>query len=150
MRRRVVLAILIIPALTGAWMAWVVTTTYLKAPGIVAKLDREGLLAFSPRDLPRERRCALLFVQDPTFYRHQGIGIASGHLGHTTITQAIGKALLFDGFSPGPLRLNKIRLILAAWGFDRRIPKETQLRLFLNLSGRRADPMWLRRSAILR
>ena len=83
-------------------------------------------------ELARGRLCALLAVQDATFYRHRGIGLADGHLGHTTITQSIGKGLFFNGFSPGLLRYRKIRLMVAAWAFDRRISKETQLRIYLN------------------
>jgi membrane carboxypeptidase/penicillin-binding protein len=58
--------------------------------------------------------------------------LADGPPGHTTITQAIGKRLFFDRFSPGLLHHRKIKLMVAAWAFDRRISKETQLRLFLN------------------
>jgi membrane carboxypeptidase/penicillin-binding protein len=99
---------------------------------MVSELDGAGLLPFSPSELPTRRSCALLAVQDATFYRHQGIGLADGRLGHTTITQSIGKGLFFNTFDPGLLRHRKIRLMVAAWAFDRRISKETQLRLFLN------------------
>jgi membrane carboxypeptidase/penicillin-binding protein len=100
---------------------------------MVAELDRAGVLTFSPYELPRDRVCALLVADhDTTFYRHHGIALADGHPGHTTITQSIGKGLFFNGFSPGLLHYRKIQLTVAAWAFDRRISKETQLRLFLN------------------
>jgi membrane carboxypeptidase/penicillin-binding protein len=63
---------------------------------------------------------------------HHGIGLFDGHPGHTTITQSIGKSLFFDAFDPGLLRHRKIRLMVAAWPFDGRVSKETQLRVFLN------------------
>jgi hypothetical protein len=133
MRTRLILTCLTAAATTLLlWMVWVVVGAYLMAPSLVAALDRAGVLSFWPSELPCSRLCALLVVQDRTFYRHQGIGLADGPLGHTTITQSVGKGFFFDGFDPGLLRHRKIRLMLASLGFDWRIPKDTQLRLFLN------------------
>ena len=126
-------ASLAIVAALLVWVAWTVATTYMRAPGMVAALANAGELPFSPSELPRYRLCALLVGDgDPTFYRHDGIGLADGPPGHTTITQAIGKFLFFNGFNPGFLHHRKIQLMIAAWAFDRRISKETQLRIFLN------------------
>jgi membrane carboxypeptidase/penicillin-binding protein len=132
MRKRLILTVLVLMAALLSWVFWIAATSYIRAPRIVAELDRAGVLPFSASELPRSRLCALLVVQDPTFYRHQGIGLADGPLGHTTITQSIGKGLFFNSFKPGFLRHRKIHLMVAAWGFDRRISKDTQLRLFLN------------------
>ena len=132
MRKRLILTVLVIMAALLSWVFWIAATSYLRAPGMVAELDRAGVLPFSASELPGSRLCALLVVQDPTFYRHQGIGLADGPLGHTTIAQSIGKGLFFNGFNPGLLHHRKIRLMVAAWAFDRRISKDTQLRLFLN------------------
>jgi membrane carboxypeptidase/penicillin-binding protein len=132
MRKRLILTILVLMAALLSWVFWIAGTSYIRAPRIVAELDRAGVLPFSASELPRSRLCALLVVQDPTFYRHQGIGLADGPIGHTTITQSIGKGLFFNGFNPGFLRHRKIQLMVAAWGFGRRISKDTQLRLFLN------------------
>ena len=41
-------------------------------------------------------------------------------------------ALFFDRSSPGLLHFGKIKLMIAAWGFARSVPKSTQLRMFLN------------------
>ncbi len=87
-----------------------------------------------PAQLSQWQTCALVSVQDPDFYRHSGIGLFKGNLGHTTISQAIAKRLFFERFSPGLLRQRKIKLMVIAWAFDRRISKETQFRLFLNLA----------------
>jgi membrane carboxypeptidase/penicillin-binding protein len=132
MRKRLILTILVIMAALLLWVFWIAGTSYIRAPRMVAELDQAGALPFSASELPRSRLCALLVVQDPTFYRHEGIGLADGPLGHTTITQSIGKGLFFNGFDPGFLRHRKIQLMVAAWAFDRRISKDTQLRLFLN------------------
>jgi membrane carboxypeptidase/penicillin-binding protein len=132
MRKRLILTMLVLTAVLLSWVFWIAATSYIGAPRMVVELDRAGVLPFTVSELPRGRLCALLVVQDPTFYRHQGIGIADGPLGHTTITQSIGKDLFFNGFDPGFLHHRKIQLMVAAWAFDRRISKETQLRLFLN------------------
>jgi membrane carboxypeptidase/penicillin-binding protein len=132
MRKRLILTVMVLLAALLLWLVWIAATSYMRAPRMVAELDRAGVLPFSASELPRSRLCALLVVQDPTFYRHQGIGFADGPLGHTTITQSIGKGLFFNSFNPGFLRHRKIRLMVAAWAFDRRISKDTQLRIFLN------------------
>ena len=132
MRNRLILTVLLLMAALLSWVFWIAATSYMRAPRMVAELDRAGVLAFSPSELPKSRLCALLVVQDPTFYRHWGIGLADGPPGHTTITQSIGKGLFFSGFDPGLLRHRKIRLMVAAWAFDRHISKDAQLRLFLN------------------
>ncbi len=133
MKKQLWLIALLVVAALPSWLIWVAMTAYISSPGMVTELDRAGLLPLSPSELPRNRMCALLVADnDTTFYRHHGIGLADGHLGHTTITQSIGKGLFFSGFSPGPLRYRKIRLMVSAWAFDRRVSKETQLRIFLN------------------
>lgn len=133
MKRRLLLtALTIVSALLG-WAVWIAATTYMRAPRMVAELADTGALPFSPSELSRSRICALLVGDgDATFYTHHGVGLTDGHPGHTTITQAIGKRLFFKSFSPGLLHHRKIQLMIAAWAFDRRISKETQLKLFLN------------------
>ncbi len=132
MLRRLILTMLVAAAAALSWVFWIAATSFVRAPRLVDELTRASTLPISPSELTRIRTCALLVVQDPTFYRHQGIGLADGPLGHTTITQAIGKGLFFSSFSPGLLHHRKIQLMVAAWAFDRRISKETQLRLFIN------------------
>lgn len=109
------------------WILWIVATTYVRAPKLVAEL---GTLPISSASLPKSRLCSLLVIQDPTFFRHQGIGILDGKPGHTTVTQAVGKFLFFERFEPNIP--NKLRLMLAAWAFDRRVSKEKQLQIFLS------------------
>ncbi len=133
--RRIGLILVGVVIVALLWAGAVVITTAVRAPKRVSELQNAGALPFAPASLPASRRCALLAVQDPAFYRHRGIGLQEGSLGHTTVTQAVCKRLFFPGgFTPGLFRQRKIKLLLTAWAFDRRIPKETQLRLFLNLA----------------
>jgi membrane carboxypeptidase/penicillin-binding protein len=133
MKKRLLLTALTIVSALLSWAVWIAATTYMRAPRMVAELADTGALPFSPSELSRSRICALLVGDgDATFYTHHGVGLTDGHPGHTTITQAIGKRLFFKSFSPGLLHHRKIQLMIAAWAFDRRISKETQLKLFLN------------------
>ena len=129
-RRRFLLAVLILPAVLCLWVAFIATSAYLQAPRLVAAVDAP----FPPSQLPNRHICALLSIQDPTFFRHEGLALDAGKPGHTTITQGIGKSLYFDRFTPGKLRQRKVKLMISAWAFNRRISKETQLRLFLNMA----------------
>ena len=115
MRKRLVLTVLVMVAALLSWVVWIAADSYIHAPRLVAEMDRAGVLPCSLSELTRDRLCALLAVQDPTFYRHQGIGLADGHLGHTTITQSVAKGLFFHGFNPGLLHHRKTRLMVAAW-----------------------------------
>jgi membrane peptidoglycan carboxypeptidase len=134
MRRRVGIAVIALAmvAVLCLWLAGVWAVAYYKAPGLVAELEKSGALPFDPAVLPPARVCALLAVQDRTFFRHHGISLLDGPLLHTTMTQGICKGLFFRAFSPGPLRYRKIMLMVDALAFDRRVSKEMQLRIFMN------------------
>jgi len=43
----------------------------------------------------------LLTVQEPGFYKHQGIDLSTPGAGITTLTQAVVKKLYFEKFTPG-------------------------------------------------
>jgi hypothetical protein len=132
MVRRVGLAALSVAVVVVLWLAGVWAVAYYKAPRLVAELEESGALPFDPAVLPAGRVCALVAVQDRTFFRHHGIGLLDGPPLHTTMTQSICKGLFFRGFSPGPLRYRKIMLMVDALAFDHRVSKEMQLRIFMN------------------
>jgi len=82
-------------------------------------------------DLSDYQLKALLKVEDPAFYEHNGLDINTPGAGITTITQAIVKRLYFDEFKQG---LPKIRqTIIAMWAVDSLVSKEDQLNTFLNI-----------------
>ena len=122
-----VVAVVAIASLVAVGVA-----AYRKAPGLVAALERSDALQLDPATLPPLRICALLTVQDRAFFRHHGIGMFDGPPLHTTLTQGICKGLFFEHFSPGVLRYRKLMLMADAVAFDLRVPKEVQLRIFVN------------------
>ncbi len=130
--------LLVVVALVFAVMTTLlgqVLIAYHRSPTLVAALEGSRSLPMMSSSLTPRYLCALLQVQDPTFLSHHGVGLMHGSPGHTTITQAVCKVLFFpEGFRPGFLRNKKVRLMLIALAFDRRISKDTQLRLFLNLT----------------
>ncbi len=131
-RRRVVAIFAALALLVCIWIGAVAVMAWIRAPKLVTGLDQAGALPLLPTQLSRWQTCALLSVQDPEFYGHRGVGLFKGPLGHTTITQAIAKGLFFERFTPGVFRQQKVKLMVMAWALDWRVPKETQLRVFLN------------------
>jgi membrane peptidoglycan carboxypeptidase len=109
----------------------IVMQGYITAPSAV---DRAHLhpMTLKVADLTAEQQQLLLKVQDPNFYSHSGVDFSASASGSTTITQALIKQLYFRKFSPGFLRLGKIRLMLLSIGFNRRVPKDEQLLIFIN------------------
>ncbi len=131
-RRHIAGTVLAPAAVCLLWFAGVGVNAHRKAPQLVGKLEQSGALSLDPATLPPGRVCTLLAVQDPTFYRHHGIGLFDGPPLHTTVTQSICKGLFFEGFSPGLLRHRKIMLMVDAWVLDGQISKQRQLRVFMN------------------
>ena len=82
-------------------------------------------------DLSQERRATLLAIEDPTFYRHHGVDLATPGAGMTTLTQGLVKLLYFpNGFHPGIAKIRQT--LIAQYALDAMISKDKQLVLFLN------------------
>ena len=93
--------------------------------GVPTKFD------LTKNDLSARQLEILIRVQDPGFYNHHGIDLSTPGGGLTTISQAIVKKLYFTHFKPG---LAKIRQsLIARFVVDKRISKDEQLTLFVNL-----------------
>ena len=58
------------------------------------------------QSLGSQRLRLLLRVQDPAFYKHNGVDLKTKGAGLTTVTQSLAKRLAFESFKPG---LNKIK-----------------------------------------
>ena len=83
------------------------------------------------QDLTKKQLDILLAVQDPNFFKHQGIDLSTPGAGITTLTQALTKKLYFKRFKPG---LAKIRqTLIARFALHPLVSKEDQITMFLNL-----------------
>jgi membrane carboxypeptidase/penicillin-binding protein len=82
------------------------------------------------RDLSKRQTMILLKVQDPGFYRHNGIDLSTPGAGLTTITQSIVKKLYFDNFKPGVAKIKQS--LIARFVVNDLIPKGDQLTFFIN------------------
>ncbi len=111
------------------WFAGDIVIAYLRTPSLVSGPLKSA--ALTARDLSPWQLKALLAVEDPKFYEHDGIDLRTPGAGLTTITQGVAKKLYFKPFKPG---IRKLRLMaLAKWALSPRVSKDDQLTLFLNL-----------------
>lgn len=73
---------------------------------------------------------ALLKVEDPNFYNHNGFDITTPGAGLTTITQSIAKRFYFENFKPGIPKIKQT--LIAVFAIDPLISKDDQLTVFIN------------------
>ena len=73
---------------------------------------------------------ALLEVEDPNFYNHNGFDISTPGAGMTTITQSLVKRFYFDNFKQGIAKIKQT--LIAIFAVDPLISKEDQLTVFIN------------------
>jgi membrane carboxypeptidase/penicillin-binding protein len=122
-------AVLILGVLAVA--AYLVVQGYMAAPGML-RTAYQHPLPLRVADLTPEQRHILLAVQDPTFYSHPGADFRPSEGVWTTITQILVRELYPRRYYPRFRFLGKIRQMLLAVGFNRRVPKDEQLRLYIN------------------
>jgi len=127
------LALAAIAVLGATTLAVLACWGYARSPALVAAALAQAGAALDPATFGEDRVRMLLAVEDPAFERHNGIDLTTPGAGYTTITQGLVKGLFYgEGFTPGPFRYRKITQTVLAWSFNRRVAKETQLRLLLN------------------
>jgi len=87
----------------------------------------------SVRDLPPKRLQMLLAVEDPFFFEHRGVDLATPGAGMTTITQGLVKLMYFpDGFHQGIAKIRQT--LIAQYALDALVSKNEQLDLLLNIA----------------
>jgi membrane carboxypeptidase/penicillin-binding protein len=116
-------------ALILLYYAGTMIKAYIETPRLMARITRSDRMVLRPEEFPAGWLQALLTVEDPNFYAHNGIDLTTPGAGITTITQALVKLYYFDHFKPG---IAKLRQSLIALVVDRRVDKQTQLRVFVN------------------
>ena len=96
---------------------------------IVPRIESEPM-PLEVTDLSERELQILLAVEDPAFYEHGGVDFRTPGAGITTITQGLVKQLYFEKFKPGVAKLRQT--LIAAFALDPLVPKDDQLRLFIN------------------
>lgn len=114
----------------AAYYSWVVYSARQYIVGTVLPNSRNTDYALSVSDLSPRQLEILLKVEDPQFFQHGGVDFSSPGAGVTTITQALVKLLYFDKFTPGIAKLKQTAI--AVYALDPLMPKQEQLRLFIN------------------
>lgn len=130
---KILAVIFLVIGIPIAYFSVVAVKAYFDSQSIITKIYSSNKLSIKLEDLPEQYREALLKVEDPNFYEHNGIDLKTPGAGYTTITQGLVKIYFFpEGFSPGFLRYKKIKQSLIALAFNSRVDKNTQLDIFIN------------------
>jgi Membrane carboxypeptidase (penicillin-binding protein) len=110
------------------------TTVIFKArmdtPAIMKRALADQNITLKVKDLSRWQIHALLAVEDPHFYQHDGVDLKTPGAGITTITQALVKIYYFDHFQPGLAKIKQT--LIARFAFNPLVSKNDQLTLFVN------------------
>lgn len=101
-----------------------------KTPGIVSRALASDRIELSLNDLNEEHLKALLKIQDPNFYGHNGYDFSTPGTGKTTISQGLVKMYYFKDFRPGFHKIEQT--LIARFALDALTPKDTILKLFVN------------------
>jgi membrane peptidoglycan carboxypeptidase len=121
-------ALLIIIAAIIIYYSAVVLKARSDTPVIVKPLLQGAVITYA--DLSKEQLDAILAIEDPAFFTHDGIDLKSPGAGITTITQGLGKKFYFKKFKPG---IRKLKLMLVSkYALNALVSKNDQLTLFLN------------------
>ncbi|HCJ66499.1 MAG TPA: glycosyl transferase family 51 [Elusimicrobia bacterium] len=109
----------------------IVVKARTETPAIIKKALNKENITLKVENLSQWQLNALLAVEDPNFYKHQGVDLKTPGAGITTITQALVKIYYFDKFKPGFFAKLKQTLI-ARFALDPLVSKNDQLKLFIN------------------
>ena len=108
----------------------VVMNARANTPEIVTSALSPKNIQLELDNLTKEQLDALLKIQDPNFYNHNGFDISTPGAGVTTISQGLVKLFYFDDFKPGLAKIKQT--LIARFAFDPLTPKDTVLKLFVN------------------
>lgn len=113
------------------------TATIIKArldtSGIIGKALHAGNITLKVSELSQWQLGALLKVEDPNFYQHNGVDFRTPGAGLTTITQGLVKIYYFDHFKPGLAKIKQT--LIARYALNPLVSKKDQLTLFINNIG---------------
>lgn len=112
------------------YYAYIVLEARAATPVIVREALAADKMKLKVSDLSKWQLDALLAVEDPAFYSHNGIDLQTKGAGLTTITQALVKIFYFENFRPGIAKFRQS--LIAKYALDPLVPKDDQLALFIN------------------
>lgn len=112
-----------------SYSAAVIIAARSATPKLVKGILESATITY--KDLSKWQLDALLAVEDPKFFEHNGVDLKTPGAGITTITQGLAKRLYFKkGFRPG---IAKYKLmVVSVFALDRMVSKNDQLTLLLN------------------
>lgn len=118
--------------LTSVVLYYIVVIIIARAdtPDIVHRALTSDRIKLDLVDLSDEQIKALLKIEDPNFYNHQGFDFSTPGAGVTTISQGLVKMYYFDNFKPGIQKIKQT--LISRFAFDNLTQKDTILKLLIN------------------
>ncbi len=128
--RNITIIIIALLALIIAYYAVEIIKARAYTRAVITQIVQSKENVLDVQDLTARQLEILLAVEDPAFYRHDGMDLTTPGAGITTITQALVKIFYFTQFKPGIAKIKQT--IIAVFALDPLISKDDQLRLFIN------------------
>jgi len=113
-----------------AYYAWEVRAAYQYTINTVIPLEKAAHYPLQLSSLTPRQLDILLKVEDPQFFEHHGIDFSTPGAGITSVTQGFVKHIYFDKFKSGIAKIKQT--LIARYTLDPLMPKEMQLRKFIN------------------
>ena len=110
--------------------AWEVCQARLYTIQRVIPKEQATLYPLGADSLTSRQLDILLKIEDPNFFTHAGVDLTTPGAGITTISQTLVKKLYFKQFKPGIAKIKQT--LIARFALDSLMPKEMQLRRFIN------------------
>ncbi|MFA5031777.1 MAG: biosynthetic peptidoglycan transglycosylase [bacterium] len=122
--------IILFVAVILSYCTIVVIKARIDTPKIIKKALNADNMTLKLSDLNQWQIDALLTIEDPNFYKHNGMDLKTPGAGITTITQGLVKIYYFSHFKPGFAKLKQT--LIAVFALNSLVSKNDQLRLFIN------------------
>ncbi len=130
--KRSFLAILLFLVCMAGYEGFALWQAQQKTETLFARFTAPDFNGLKWRDLSDWQKSALLKVEDPAFFAHNGVDFGTKGAGLTTITQSVVKRLYFEHFTPGFKKIEQS--LIARFAVTPAVPKEVQLTAFLNVA----------------
>jgi membrane carboxypeptidase/penicillin-binding protein len=126
-RKPILIAIAVLLLAVIAFEGFALWRAQQRTPEVLSEASK-GPLPLSA--LSAQQIQELLAVEDPGFYRHQGVDFSTPGAGMTTITQSLVKHFYFDHFHKGFPKIEQS--LIARFVLDPAMSKPDQLHSFIN------------------